>query len=64
MPIKRSLATICNSTFNMLQRLLFPFEKADVVTTILRVSVSVEYRGLTANTTQYSHLDTYTMYIY
>ncbi len=29
----------------MLQRLMFPFEKADLVTTILGVSVSVEYRG-------------------
>ncbi len=29
----------------MLEELTFPFQNADVVTTILRVSVSIEYRG-------------------
>ena len=39
-----------------------PVQNADVVTTILRASVSTEYiyrEGLTTHTTQYSKRDTY-----
>ena len=50
MPIKRKLNVpwrlYATSTFHMLEELTFPFQNADVVTTMLRVSVSIEYREL------------------